>query len=325
MKHKVLRIGFRFFLFALLVSSVPIILQVIAALLGFDEQFWIAQTHPSLFIATMVLLFFLMKRNDLEQVKTSSRVSQAWFLVGSLLSFAAYFVVKYAFPWKGISTHFTVKLLFICAFVFYSVGVFLLFLAMFSWVFLKQYKTSILGILFTTIFYYGFNYIILKKMAVFTFIVAKIIATPLSWTGSLSLGTTSTNDPLIVYNGFHAGIGTPCSGVQSLNIFMLLSLLLLCFDWNKLRKGRKAMLGISLLGGLVGVYLVNIVRVYVLMLIGGHFSPHLVEAFFHDNAGWVIFSLFTVGYWAVLYPRLFKKSAPRKIVGKSNTKTQKNI
>ena len=58
----------------------------------------------------------------------------------------------------------------------------------------------------------------------------------------------------------------------------------------------------------LGMYVINILRVYVLMLIGILISPQVAIRLFHTYAGMVLFILYFALFWSIMYKRLLKKN-----------------
>jgi exosortase/archaeosortase family protein len=57
----------------------------------------------------------------------------------------------------------------------------------------------------------------------------------------------------------------------------------------------------------VGLYLVNILRVYLLVLIGATISPKLAIQLFHTYAGMLLFIAYFFLFWTVFYRKISKK------------------
>jgi exosortase/archaeosortase family protein len=91
--------------------------------------------------------------------------------------------------------------------------------------------------------------------------------------------------PIIGVGNFIIRVYKNCSGIESFAIFMILFLILVCFNWNGINKFSLPFLfGI----GLVGVFLVNIIRLVILILIGAFISRDMAMQFFHTNLGWLL-------------------------------------
>ena len=95
-------------------------------------------------------------------------------------------------------------------------------------------------------------------------------------------------DYVVGIDGFRAQIGTACSGLEG---FALIGALLLGYLWLARRDLRFPVAWILLPVGLVASYVLNVVRIALLLLIGARVSPDLAVTGFHSNAGWLAFAL----------------------------------
>lgn len=174
-------------------------------------------------------------------------------------------------------------------------------LAVFGYNFTKHFinkfkKEASLFIVLFLIIYILSNYV-QKSWHYFSFIVAKSV----SWL--LSLISVSTLNfqghlPLIRFKEFAVAIDSPCSGIESIFLFIMFYLFITCFDWNVLNKKKLALLFIP---GVISVFLLNILRIYLLILIGAYSSPSLALGLFHTNASWILFIAYFILFWGVLY------------------------
>ena len=102
----------------------------------------------------------------------------------------------------------------------------------------------------------------------------------------------------IIVNDFAVSIAEACSGLDSLFLFSSLYLLIAILDFKEFNK-------IKLIGmfipAAVGLYLVNIFRVYLLIAIGAYISPDLAIKLFHTYLGMVLFIIFFFIFWKLFY------------------------
>lgn len=103
--------------------------------------------------------------------------------------------------------------------------------------------------------------------------------------------------PILQINDFTVSIGAPCSGIDSMFLFFAFFAGIFALDHKRIKKRLYLLLFII---GFIGVYVVNILRLFLLMLIGIHISPEFAVGLFHTNAGWLFFVLyFLVYYWII--------------------------
>ncbi len=110
--------------------------------------------------------------------------------------------------------------------------------------------------------------------------------------------------PFLRVEGFGAFIGAPCSGVDSFFLFVGLMLFIFLLDYNKINK--KSML-LLLVPGIIGMYFVNVFRVFLLYLVGIYVSPEFAVGLFHQNIGWLLFIAYFAVFWFVCSGFVYRK------------------
>ncbi|MEM4268337.1 MAG: archaeosortase/exosortase family protein [Candidatus Woesearchaeota archaeon] len=107
------------------------------------------------------------------------------------------------------------------------------------------------------------------------------------------------DNPLLGVDKFVVSVGKDCSGIDSMVMFTGLFLLIAAVDWDVINKQRLALL---YLPGLVGLFFVNVLRIFLLMLFGIIVSPDFAIGLFHSNAGWILFIAYFLFFWWLAYP-----------------------
>jgi exosortase/archaeosortase family protein len=102
----------------------------------------------------------------------------------------------------------------------------------------------------------------------------------------------------IVVGQFAVEIGESCSGVFSIFLFTCLYLLIIALDWKQL-KGWKVAVLFPL--AVIGLYLANVLRVYLIVLVGVFYSPPFAVNLFHSYIGTILFLAFFVGFLWLTY------------------------
>jgi len=113
----------------------------------------------------------------------------------------------------------------------------------------------------------------------------------LSYPNAISTGSGSA--PILSAGGFSAKIFAPCSGIEGMTLFITLFVVMMMIEWRFINKTKAFSL---LLLGTMGAFAVNILRVYALFQVGIIVSPEFAIGFFHSNAGWILFSLYFIGF-----------------------------
>jgi archaeosortase C (PEF-CTERM variant) len=96
----------------------------------------------------------------------------------------------------------------------------------------------------------------------------------------------------INFNGFSIFVGYGCSGIESFAIY-LSALVAYFFSFSNLSK--KDFLLYSIIG-VIALYLMNVVRIIILVLIGYYFDTELMMVF-HTHLGWIMFVFGMAIFW----------------------------
>lgn len=107
----------------------------------------------------------------------------------------------------------------------------------------------------------------------------------------------------LTVNNFSVAIQQACSGLESLFMFTALYTFI-GFTEQKTLNFRKFLLYFPF--ALLGMYFVNILRVYLLIVIGATISPTLALRLFHTYAGMILFLLYFALFWRFSYKSLQK-------------------
>jgi len=111
------------------------------------------------------------------------------------------------------------------------------------------------------------------------------------------------NLPKIGVSDFTIIIFPFCSGIDGMSLFTFLFLLLVVVDWIHINK-KKAI--ILLLMGVTGALIVNILRIYLLILGGILISPDFALQKFHNDFGWILFTTYFLAFIYLTYPWMRK-------------------
>ena len=304
-----LKRGFKQFLirlgiFAVLGYTIPFFIKLIAISIGLKEAFVYKYTYIDIFIAGLVLAFVALKRKELLKLKPYKNhlVETILLAVTAGVFYYLAFYIKYKINITYLTTNPTGAIIFL--FLFYGIALAVLGLAIFNTRFLHRFFNSIAASVGIVIAYFASVLIMSIHWRFFANNVAKASAFLLKFSVNNVLLDFSRLDPRLTADSFTVGIGSPCSGVTSLSMFIGLFVLIAIFDYAKINKNR--ILPFFLIG-LAGMFFMAILRVYVLMLIGAKASPDLALNMFHSHAGWLFFVLYLLGYWYLTYPKLFKR------------------
>ncbi|GEM_PF-5382920 len=119
-----------------------------------------------------------------------------------------------------------------------------------------------------------------------------------------TLATEGMRCPQIGLPEYSVMVCKGSSGFESAALFSFLSLLILVTNWKFI--SRQKFLLLYLLG-LLGTVLVNGLRIFLILAIGALFSREFASGFFHTNAGWVMFLLYSAAFWLLCLPLIREK------------------
>ncbi|MEM4248486.1 MAG: archaeosortase/exosortase family protein, partial [Candidatus Nanoarchaeia archaeon] len=143
-----------------------------------------------------------------------------------------------------------------------------------------------------------------KNWLIFSTVVANSASFLLGLTYNSTTYTSAYGTPVLSVENFSVNIGAPCSGIESGSLFIFFYIAIVIFDWKRINRKAAAFLWIP---GLFGIFCVNILRIYALMLVGHLISPALATSIFHENAGWMFFVAYIFLFWLVAYPKIIMK------------------
>jgi len=92
---------------------------------------------------------------------------------------------------------------------------------------------------------------------------------------------------------FMVSVGAPCSGIEGLGLVLVFTTVWL---WFFRRENRFPQALVLIPGALGCVFLLNILRIAVLVLIGNAGAPEIAFVGFHSQAGWIAFTLVALGF-----------------------------
>lgn len=304
-----LKRGFKEFLiritiFAVIAIVVPLIIKLIANLENLNLAFVYRGDYLDIFFAATVITFIALKRKELLNLKhyKNNVPETIIFAAFSAVFYYGVFYNRYVINASFLSAH--IRSIIILTFLFYGIAILMLGLAVFNLRFFNKFFNSLIAALGIIIGYTSSVFVLNIHWRFFARLVTQISALLLKLTLNNVVVDFTRTDPLLTADKFSAIIGSPCSGITSLSMFIGLFLLILIIDYKKLVKNRTIP---YFLIGFAGMFAVAVLRVYFLMLIGVKISPGFALNAFHNNAGWILFIIYLIGYWYIVYPRLFKR------------------
>jgi len=126
-----------------------------------------------------------------------------------------------------------------------------------------------------------------------------------TWDGSIGMTLLTFNSP----SGTKSiGVDARCSGIHSLTIFLAIFLLMLFEARKRLKWNYKT--AIVTLIGIVGTYIVNLIRVLIIIVIF-YFKDWSIAGPIHDYLGYAFLILWVPIFWLFILP-IGEKKKPKK-------------
>lgn len=175
-------------------------------------------------------------------------------------------------------------------------------LAVFGWTFLKEvsrrfWKETINSVALGVIFYFLFGVI----FSLWPYL-SNIVLIAVSALLRLTVGNVVIMPPLTIQlPQFAVTIGEYCSGIESLFLITTLYVLIGCVEIKRVHLARFIAAYFPLI---IGMFCLNIVRVYVIILSGLWLSPEIAARLFHTYLGMILFMGYFFLFWKFSSPVL---------------------
>jgi exosortase/archaeosortase family protein len=167
----------------------------------------------------------------------------------------------------------------------------------------KKYKREIIGSIVIGIAFYFF---LLVVYALWQPLASIVLLAVIGLLHVVNLPATLVLPNTLLFDKFGITVAEFCSGIESIALFTGLYAIVGLLDWNRLNKRRYFIVFPAALLGLFGL---NIVRVFGLILAGYYINPEIAFSLFHTYAGLVFFILYSAIFWSIAYKYLLAKEA----------------
>jgi exosortase/archaeosortase family protein len=185
-----------------------------------------------------------------------------------------------------------VHALFFSGFFFLLVGIYGI---KFIYNFIKEFKKELLYFLIFAIITGSLMETIWKLWPYFSLTVLKITEFLLRL---VSEDVRTVEPMIIIFKDFGAQIGEACSGIYSIFLFSSLYLFIIFLDWKKINKKRATLLFFP---AVIGAFLVNVLRVFLLFIIGAYISKEIALGLYHSYIGMIFFLIYFAIFWVLAY------------------------
>ncbi len=191
-------------------------------------------------------------------------------------------------------------------FFFIKIGLILLCLlslaiAVFGWAFfvdfLRDFRIQIpLVFGFGVVFYFLIDFasrLWYVSSSAVTYLVAKMLSLHAS-----DVWYRFASEAPILYakakNVMYVNIAKECSGIDGFLLFTSIFFIIMYLERNHIDKKRMLL---SFIPGAFFFFFYNVLRIYLLMVVGIYISENFAIDLFHDNIGWILFLVYFVIYW----------------------------
>jgi len=205
------------------------------------------------------------------------------------------------------------KFLFKLSFIFRFMGIICLFIALHGLGFVKKLLTKhYLALIFSTVIAY-LTYWFSEFVKGYWYFFSSISGLLVNFLFKITFFKPTfipSQVPVVGIEGFIVRIYDICSGVDGLGFFTLAYFVLIVVSWSKI-KWWKAIIGYFV--GLLGAFLLNILRIYFIILVGAFISRDFAMNAFHTNIGMVLIIIYFLIFLSIALKYIEKKpDEPKK-------------
>jgi exosortase/archaeosortase family protein len=301
--------GFKQFLiktgiFVVLFITIQLIILILQTIRLPKEYYFLLDVDIGKALLLTAMIFFFFTRDKLKELGKYKFELETSIVFGMLaiFSFVGYTILKSFLSNNPMIAVENIWIFFPLKDLTLILGTIFLFIAVFgkkfSLYFVKKFKKDIrISIMIFALAL--FLIVEFQKLWVyFSYAVSKIVYFLLSLTFNSTLTFDGTLPYLGIINNFVVGIGKPCSGIDSMLMFIFLYVFITGYDWKVLNKKK---LAIMFIPGIISVFLLNVIRIYLLITIGAFVSQGFAIGFFHTNASMILFLGYFILFWGLLY------------------------
>jgi exosortase/archaeosortase family protein len=248
---------------------------------------------PMLFLFFIAIFLYSIK-DELNKIKEIK-----WKIVDAVIFITIFLVIQYVsahplnvlFKFRSELGPGTNGLLFYLINLINIVSALILFPAVFNLnfavKFYKKHEWAILLNLAIFLLAAVFTYFLYQNWTIFSETASAAVVKILP-NSSYAVDSALKNH-IITYKTFSADIGPPCSGTTSLSLFLFVFAALIVNNYKKFNLDRTA---IFMAVGSAGMFLINILRLAILIWIGGNISGEIALNLFHNDLGWIFYLVY---------------------------------
>ncbi len=262
-------------------------------------------------IAFAGICFFLAFKSRIEKIShgKTSWLNSALFFISSLLFVGIYYYFNYFANTYDLTQNIELYTLITLKFIALAFAGMFTLISVFQLDYAKEmwkhfWKELVITAILMVVFYLILMFF-QAQWRFFSGIVAEVLIasfSPFYKVNALRGGSSGT---VITVNDFTIAIAAPCSGIDSMLLFFALFGVIFALDYKHINKGPFIIFFIL---GIIGDFIVNNIRLFLLILVGVHISPKLAVGLFHTHAGWILFLIYLMGFYWIVKRYIYKKS-----------------
>ncbi len=257
------------------------------------------------FVIASVVLFLLLK-DKIKILNEEKNRLEFRYLLYHLL-FLTLFVILNVSIWKGnsLSYHLLIFVWYLLILCFSLSLFFFVFGSKTVFGFLGKYKTDVLGSLLISYLFIG-TYFLLSKIWIYLsafvgksiYYLLNIFYENVRYSPASYIEGVLESAPVIGVGKFNALIVKECAGIEGIALFLFLFTIVVLIDHKQLNFVRVLFLYLL---GIIGMIILNIFRIFILILIGVEYSGGFAVGVAHSNLGWILFGLFFFVFLYIFY------------------------
>jgi exosortase/archaeosortase family protein len=258
-------------------------------------------------LALTILFFALYYKERIAKLRHEkhSVIKSVVLILAGIVSVGIYYFLRYIANVNNISSGVYLYIIMIASLLSLIIAFALFTIGIFSFKYLKEFYFELKKPLWITLILAIIAYNLLMFFQglwpFFSYTISKILFALFNPLFPTYLDLSGT--PILDVDGFSVSIGAPCSGIESLFLFAAFSIGIYLLDHKKIKHAPFIIFSII---GIIGIYFVNILRLFLLILTGLYVNPDFAVGLFHTNVGWILFVIYFLFYYYIMKKFIYK-------------------
>jgi exosortase/archaeosortase family protein len=116
------------------------------------------------------------------------------------------------------------------------------------------------------------------------------------------------NSPILGTDMFQVSIAPSCSGLEGISLFLVALFAIVLINLKRINLIHSILVAYV---GILIMYLTNILRIYILILIGHFYGPGLAVDLFHSGVSILIYAIMVIAILGISYEWMQEVSVPK--------------